>query len=52
MTNFMAIAALAFAIMSGAAANPASLPLGIEITERDGVTLVREVVRYAAFILS
>ncbi|KND91879.1 hypothetical protein TOPH_03596 [Tolypocladium ophioglossoides CBS 100239] len=42
-TNFLAIAALAFATISGAAANPAGLPMGVEITERDGMTLVREV---------
>ena len=46
----MTIATLAFAAISGAAANPASLPMGIEIIERDGVTLVREVVRYTAFL--
>lgn len=42
--SFQTIAALAFATSRGAAANPASLPMGIEIVERDGVTLVREVV--------
>lgn len=43
-TDFLTIATLAFATISGVAANPASLPMGVEITERDGVTLVREVV--------
>ncbi|POR36801.1 Uncharacterized protein TPAR_03005 [Tolypocladium paradoxum] len=42
-TNFLTIAALAFATISGAAANLAGLPMGVEITERDGMTLVREV---------
>lgn len=49
-TNFLTIAAVAFETISGAAVNPASLPMGIEITERDGMTLVREVVCYAAYI--
>lgn len=49
-TNFLTTAAVAFATISGAAANPASLSMGIEITERDGMTLVREVVCYAAHI--
>lgn len=43
-TDFLTIAALALANAFGAAANPASLPLGVEVTERDGMTIVREVV--------
>ncbi|OAA53907.1 hypothetical protein SPI_09114 [Niveomyces insectorum RCEF 264] len=42
-SNFLAIAALAFAAVSGAAATPASLPMGIEVTEQNGTTVVREV---------
>ncbi|KAK2612757.1 hypothetical protein QQS21_001208 [Conoideocrella luteorostrata] len=43
-TDFLTIvAALAFAAIPGASANPSPLPMGVEITERDGVTLVREV---------
>lgn len=45
-TNFLSIAVLAFATISGTAANPADKPMGVQVTERDGVTLVREVVRY------
>lgn len=41
--NFLATA-VALAAVSGAAANPAAAPMGVEITERDGVTLIREVV--------
>lgn len=49
-TNVLATAVLAFVTISGAAANPASLPMGVEVIEQDGVTLVREVVRFSAFV--
>lgn len=42
--NFLTLAAMALANIPGAAAAPADAPMGIEITERDGVTLIREVV--------
>ncbi|EGX96247.1 hypothetical protein CCM_00902 [Cordyceps militaris CM01] len=41
--NFLTLAAMALANIPGAAAAPADAPMGIEITERDGVTLIREV---------
>lgn len=43
-TNFLTITALAFASISSVLADPTNLPMGIEIIERDGVTLVREAV--------
>ncbi|KAF5012034.1 hypothetical protein FDECE_1893 [Fusarium decemcellulare] len=44
-TAFLAVIALAFTAVTGAAANPASLPMGIDISERDGVLEVREVMK-------
>ncbi len=49
-SNFFAIVVLAFTTISGVAANPANLAMGIEIVEQDGITLVREVVCYTARI--
>jgi hypothetical protein len=43
-TAFFSIAALAFAAISGAAANPAPMGMSVDIFERDGVLEVREVV--------
>ncbi|KAG6009206.1 hypothetical protein E4U21_003059 [Claviceps maximensis] len=42
-TNFLTMAGLAFAAVSGVAANIAALPMGVEVFERDGMTVVREV---------
>lgn len=49
-TNFLAIAALAFATITGTAANSAGMPMGVQVEERDGITLVREVVCHTAHI--
>lgn len=43
-TNVVTIAALALATVSGVSASPSNLPMGVEIIEQDGVTLVREAV--------
>ncbi|KAJ3534250.1 hypothetical protein NM208_g7612 [Fusarium decemcellulare] len=44
-TAFLAVIALEFTAVPGGAANSASLPMGIDISERDGVLEVREVAR-------
>ncbi|KAK3315864.1 hypothetical protein B0H66DRAFT_559901 [Apodospora peruviana] len=43
MKNFILIATLLSALASAAAPDPATLPVGIEIFEENGVTVVREV---------
>ena len=45
-TYFCNIAALACATSSGAAANPAPNGMAVDISERDGVLEVREVVSH------
>jgi hypothetical protein len=43
-TAFFSITDLAFAAISGTAANPAPMGMSVDISERDGVLEVREVV--------
>ncbi|KAM3529779.1 hypothetical protein MY4038_005230 [Beauveria bassiana] len=43
MSKILTVTTLALAVLFSVAANPSPLPMGVEITERDGMTFVREV---------
>ncbi|KAH8719973.1 hypothetical protein HC256_000380 [Beauveria bassiana] len=52
MSKILTVTTLALAVLFSVAANPSPLPMGVEMTKRDGMTFVREVLIAMVILLN